>query len=519
MRETKEWRGRLLRGMFALMVTMCIFSAGFLMMGMTGHAETQIKVTSPKGAKIRQEASTSSTQVGGVENGKVLTVLNQVQGSDGFTWYQVQVNDTNGYIRSDLVEVSEGGGGDTPPAGEGEGGTGAPAEVMAVNPVSATVSGDGSMIRDQASSEGQILAQDIPKETALTVTGQVTAADGKVWYQVSVIFGETQVDGFIRSDFVTLSGELTPLTEEPPVPEDPVDPEPEVPDESAPYEVRLQDGEWLLVVKEAGEDEYPEVGGYPINELFSSSKNNAELVEKSEKTVKNQKIIIIVLVFLLVAAAAGIAFLVFKIRDMMDSAYYNEVENETLRKRNAANGRGDQKLMHSVGTDRQPARPAGARPAGAGQSPRGAGASQGQRTGTTSQGQRPAGASQSQRGVGAGQSPRGTAAAQGQRPAGSGQGQRAAGTGQNQRPVAGSGQRSAGTGQSQRPAGTAAPRPAGTPQGRTAAGQSPRGGGAPQRPAGNGRPQQPAQRVQPKNFLEEDDEFEFEFLNYDGDEE
>ena len=112
------------------------------------------------------------------------------------------------------------------------------------------------------------------------------------------------MDGFIRSDFVTLSEDLTPLTEEPPVPEKPTDPEPEAPDESAPYEVRLQDGEWLLVVKEAGEDEYPQVGGYPIDELFSSSKNNAELVEKSEKTVKNQKIIIIVLVFLLVAVRA-----------------------------------------------------------------------------------------------------------------------------------------------------------------------------------------------------------------------
>ncbi len=496
---------------------MCIFSAGFLMMGVTGHAETQIKVTSPKGAKIRQEASTSSTQVGGVENGKVLTVLNQVQGSDGFTWYQVQVNDTNGYIRSDLVEVSEGGGGDTPSAEGGEGGTAAPAEVMAVNPVSAAVSGDGSMIRDQASSEGQILAQDIPKETALTVTGQVTAADGKVWYQVSVIFGETQVDGFIRSDFVTLSEDLTPLTEEPPVPEKPTDPEPEAPDESAPYEVRLQDGEWLLVVKEAGEDEYPQVGGYPIDELFSSSKNNAELVEKSEKTVKNQKIIIIVLVFLLVAAAAGIAFLVFKIRDMMDSAYYNEVENETLRKRNAAGGRGDQRLMHSVGAEKQPTRPAGARPAGAGQGARGAGASQGQRPGTT--GQRPAGTSQSQRGPGAGQSPRTAGASQGQRPTGSSQGQRTAGTGQNPRTVAGQGQRSVGTSQSPRPAGTTASRPAGTSQSRTTAGQGQRGGGAPQRPMGNGRPQQSAQKVQPKNFLEEDDEFEFEFLNYDGDEE
>lgn len=508
MRKTRELGQRLLRGIFVLMLTLCIFGTGFLMTGLISHAETQVKVTSPKGANIRQEASASSTRVGGAENGEVLKVLSQVQGSDGYTWYQVEVSGTKGYIRSDLVEATESGGGDTTPAGGNEGGEngeggeggGAPSEVTAVNPISASVSGESGKIRDQASSEGQILAE-VPTETVLTVTGQATAADGRVWYQVSFISGETQVDGFIRSDFVTLSGELTPVTEEPPEPEEPTPPESNQPDESAPYEVRLQDGDWLLVVKSENK-------GYSIEELFGSVKSNSELAAANEKTAKNQKIIIIVLVFLLVAAAAGIAFLVFKIRDMMDSAYYNEVENETLRKKNAAGGRGDQKAMHSVGTEKQPARPTGARPAGAGQ--RGAGTSQGQRPGTAIQGQRPSGASQGQRGTGAGQSTRpATGASQGQRSAGSSQGQRSAAPGQSTRPV-GSVQRRPAAGQ----------RPEGGGQGQRSAGavQGQRGS-APQRPAGNGRPQQSAQRVQPKNFLEEDDEFEFEFLNYDGDEE
>ena len=483
MRKTRELRQRLLTGIFAVTLAVGILGGGFFLSGTVSHAETQVKITSPKGANVRKEASTSSAAVGGAENGKVLSVLSQVQGSDGYTWYQVQLNSsTTGYVRADLVEVTEGGGGGggestAPSEGEGGEGTTAPPEVMAVNPVGGTVTGESGTgkIRDSASSEGQILAE-VALDTALTVTGQVTAADERVWYQVSFISGETQVDGFIRSDYVTLSGELTPYTEEPAAPEEPTEPEPDE-DEQKPYEVIMQDGDWLLHDKSINK-------GYSIKQLFSGVTENAALLEKQEKSLKSQKIIIIILVFLLVAAAAGIAFLVFKIRDMMDSAYYNEVENETLRKRNATSGKGEQKVMHTVGTDRQQTRPVGARPTGtAGQ--KSAGASQVQRGAGSTPGQRPAGTGQRTAGT-----------TQGQRPAGTTQGQRPAGTSQG-RTGAAQGQRARGPIQGQRPAGTT--------QG--------------QRTAGNAKPQQHSQRVQPKNFLEEDDEFEFEFLNYDGDEE
>ena len=158
-----------------------LFVWGFIMMAIVSHAESQVKVTSPKGANIRKEASSSSERVGGVEKDSVLTVLNQVQGSDGYTWYQVKSGDTTGYIRSDLVEVSEGG----TEGGEGGSGEGAaPVDVMAVNPVSATVSSDSGKIRDTASSEGQIL-EEVPAETVLTVNGQATDADGRTWYVFS----------------------------------------------------------------------------------------------------------------------------------------------------------------------------------------------------------------------------------------------------------------------------------------------------------------------------------------------
>lgn len=505
MTKLSELRRRLLTGAFAFVLALVVFGAGAFMTTFVSHAETQVTVTSPKGANVRQSASTSSAAVGGVEKGKVLTVLSQVQGSDGYTWYQIQYNDTTtGYIRSDLVEVS----GDAPAEG---GGDDTPVEVTEVNPVSASVTEESGKIRSNASSASQILAE-VPRETVLTVTGQATDADGKVWYQVSFISEESQVDGFIRSDYVALAEELTPKTEEP-APEEST---PEPPAETKPYDVIMNNGDWVLV----DYINYEEPKAWPVEGIFNNLNTYEKIVEDKDKNINNQKIIIIILVILLVVAVAGIAFLVFKIRDMIDSAYYNEVENETLRRKNAANGRGGQKVMQTVGMERQSARPVGAKPSGSGQAARPSGASQ--RQGGASQGTRPAGASQGQRMSGSSQTARTAGASQGQRqtggvqgarPAGAAQGQRASGASQGARPAGSSqGQRVSGTSQGTRPAGSSqSQRPSGAAPGRTTAASS----GA--RPAQQARSS--AQRVQPRNFMEEDDDFEFEFLNYDGDEE
>ncbi len=504
MKNAKELRQKLWAGMLALMVGAGVFVWGFFSSGMVGHAETQAKVTSPKGINIRQEASTSSATVSGAENGKVLKVLNQVQGSDGYTWYQVEVNaNTTGYVRSDLVEVT----GDTPTqsgGGEGEGG-GVPEGVTPIDPVSATVQGDAARIRDRASSEGNILAE-IPPETVLTATGQATAEDGRIWYQVSYISESAQVDGFIRSDFVVLSdgtggqGEGSAPEEAPPQ-----DTAPEV----KRYDTLLRDGEWLLVDNEA-----PSPQGYSIEKMFESVNKNTELLEASQKEIKNQKLIIIILVILVVAASAGIGFLVFKIRDMMDSAYFNEVEKETLRKKSSGGQRG----MQTVGSER-PA--AGNKPGSQRTVPNQTPQGRTQRPAGAVQGARPAGTSAGAKPMQnpAGKSPVRPGPASGQKPAGAQQGQRAAGAVQGGRPAmqsikppgAPQNQRPAGPAQGGRPAGSVRPqRAADAPQGARPSVQ----GGRPVQSA-----QAAAQKARNKNFLAEDDEFEYGFLGKDGDEE
>ena len=493
-------------------------TAGFF--SIVSHAASAGRVTSSDGAKVRSSASTSADVLTSYPKDTVISIRAQIQGTDGTTWYEVHTDDsTIGYVRSDLVEITDGStpptstqvtptsteapaAATTPPATEAPVSNETPAEVSAVNPVSATVTGSGNggvRVRSNASTTSPIVTT-VQNGLALTVTGQATGADSKVWYQVNFIADANEVTGFIRSDFVELSEELTPYTE----PED--SPEPEDGGEEdqggttsvKQYDTMLRDdGEWILVTDFTKDP--PE--GYKISDVLNLINSNAEVEETiagMEKNLKVQKVAIVVLVFLLVVAAGAVGVLAFKMKDLSDSAYFNEVESETLRRRSSAGG---QRGMQGSGAERRGAsqgqRPAGARPAGAPQGQRPAGA-------------RPTGAPQSQRPAGT----RPAGASQGQRPAGT----RPAGASQGQRPA---GARPTGAPQSQRPAGA---RPTGAPQSQRPAGTRPAGAPQGQKPAGapGGRPvggAQNAGRPQSRNFMAEDEEMEFEFLNYDDDNE
>ena len=440
--KTGKRKEKLLLGVFAFLLAVTFGLSG----AFVSYA-SQAKVTA-RSANIRKEASTGSDKVGGVKQGDVVDIVGTVKGTDGKDWYQVSFNGLSGYIRSDLVTLTEG---SVPPEGNGGAGNEPPADVRPLNPVSATVSRDSGRIRSTPSVSGEIVSE-VPNGLVLTVTGDVTDADGSLWYQVNYNSGETPVNGYIRSDYVTLAADTTPVTDTPPeAPEPTQEPVPE----DKPYDTILYEGEWHLMVNATNE-------AYNIEDLFASvdtANSNAALYEEVAKSEKNQKVIIIILVFLLVAAVAGIAFLVFKIKDMMDAAYFSEVENDALRKRKAANQGGSQRVMHSVDSEvpqgraggaRQTGMPQGQRSQGAGQRAQ-SGMSQGQRMQGSGQSQRMQGSRQDQRMQGSGQSQRMQSTGQDQRMQGSGQGQRMQSTGQDQRMQgSGQGQRMQGSGQDQR---------------------------------------------------------------------
>lgn len=72
---------------------------------MISHAETTGKITA-QSAKVRAEANVTSSVVGSTAQGATVTVTGKTTDSAGMLWYEVYVDEnTKGYIRSDLMEA------------------------------------------------------------------------------------------------------------------------------------------------------------------------------------------------------------------------------------------------------------------------------------------------------------------------------------------------------------------------------------------------------------------------------
>ena len=60
------------------------------------------------GVVIRNDASTDAGAIGTLDEGAEVTLLEAIDGDDGYVWYYVQLENGNtGYIRSDLIDASE----------------------------------------------------------------------------------------------------------------------------------------------------------------------------------------------------------------------------------------------------------------------------------------------------------------------------------------------------------------------------------------------------------------------------
>lgn len=304
---------KMMLGALTFGVCMCLFSFESL------AAEGTVK---PSSAKIRSEANTSSAALASVKSGDELTIKAKTTGADGKVWYQVFVNaDTLGFIRSDLIEAD----GSVPEmqatssqtdtsnsAETGQNAQTSAADVEQMVNQSATVTGGDVNVRSSAStSAAKVTAA--KNGTAITVTGKATGNDGKVWYQVNFINDGTEVTGFIRSDYV----ELGEIIEENLPAEEPAA-EPDVEEDAA--QPQSKEYDTVLESKEDGTQEwylYDYGSGlkYSIPDLMAVTQNNAEADGIMEKQVKQQKIVIIVLVVFVVILILGLTLLFFKMHD------------------------------------------------------------------------------------------------------------------------------------------------------------------------------------------------------------
>ena len=316
---SKVWNAaKMMLGALTFSVCMCIFSFESL------AAEGTVK---PSSAKIRSEANTSSTALASVKSGDELTIKAKTTGADGYVWYQVFVDaDTLGFIRSDLVEAD----GTVPElqASTSQANTSnssdnsqtatqpaqtSTAEVEQMTNQSAIVVGGDVNVRAGVSTSSSKVTT-AKNGTAITVTGKATGSDGKVWYQVNFINNGTEVTGFIRSDYV----ELGEIIEETPAVEEETAMETETAQE--PVQSQSKEYDTVLETKEDGTQvwylyDYGSGLKYSIPDLMAVTQNNTEADGVIEKQVKQQKIVIIVLVVLVVILVLGVTLLFFKLHD------------------------------------------------------------------------------------------------------------------------------------------------------------------------------------------------------------
>lgn len=331
----------LMKGVLGIAVCLTIFCcSGFVSRAAEG-------TVIPETAKIRAQADGNSEVVGSTTKGKVIDIVGAENDSAGVKWYKVPIaGNSYGFIRSDLVQTSE----DIPVSAStasapSDGGS-APAATVptAIGEQQATVSTASAKIRSGASTQHESVGS-LPQGTAVTLIGEANDSAGKKWYQITGSYNGRNIEGYIRSDLVTL-GAAAPAEPEQPA-EGGENPEGEAPE---------GEGE-----APEGEGENPEGGGEEPQEPAEPEHRDYEVVynedvywlydntngtmmkvqdlldvvnkanENSadlEKQVQNEKIIIIILAVIIVVLVIVITVLLLKIRNLYYEDYEDDEEEE-----------------------------------------------------------------------------------------------------------------------------------------------------------------------------------------------
>lgn len=259
--------------------------------------------------KVRKEAGTDSDVVAGVTIGNTVDVTDEVNGTDGKVWYKIMINANEyGYIRSDYVRLK----------GEEQTSNSTTTTTSDVTPMekqNGHTNTSNVKVREQATTSSAELDK-INQDQVFVALGTAKGPDGKIWYRVSYLDNGTEVNGFIRSDLVTLTGtveEEPEETPEPPAEEPEETAKPDVPTPSVDYEAVYTTDEtgeyvWYLYNRTAGQR-------YKIEQLLQVNKSNQDEVEDLSDANFTLKIWLIVVICLLVMGAVVVTFFFLKTKE------------------------------------------------------------------------------------------------------------------------------------------------------------------------------------------------------------
>ena len=161
-------------------------------------------IVSTAAAKVRKEPSTSSDVVGSVLKGSSVLITDEVTDSSGSKWYKVSFENSTGYIRSDLLikgAVSTTTQIVTAPTAASKP---AATSVTQIAETKAYVNYKSVVVRQGASTEHEILGS-VVENTPVIITGEANGSNGRKWYQIRYTNQSgREVVGFVRGDLVTV---------------------------------------------------------------------------------------------------------------------------------------------------------------------------------------------------------------------------------------------------------------------------------------------------------------------------
>jgi uncharacterized protein YgiM (DUF1202 family) len=335
----KKLRKRLLSLGLSLMISASVLSAATVQV--LAYTETTGTVSTDN-VKVRSSASTTASQVSSLKNGDKVDIVDEATDASGYVWFKIRVNKSEyGYVRSDLV-AKAGGASSTTTTTTTQ--ANAAAASLPATTATATEERIGTITEESVNvRQGAGTAYDsvgkVTKGETVTITGEATGTDNKTWYQVT--FGSSNKQGYIRSDLLQ-AGEAVSSEGAEGEGQEMAEGEGEVAEggEEGGEDSESQqdaagseagDGTYSLVYLNDEEGNgvwylYDNVEGYrvKVNELIDAAKSSDE-VNKLIKTNNNYKTILIILAVVIAALVIGLIIMALKLRD---SLYYEEEEEE-----------------------------------------------------------------------------------------------------------------------------------------------------------------------------------------------
>ena len=315
-----------------------VLTAGVLMAGTLVSAFAANVTINEDGIRVRSEASTSGTVVVTGSKGTSYEVLETVTGSDGYTWYKVKISDSQtGYVRGDLVKINETG--DTTTQADTTANTAtslAPTTPTAITETTATIAGTTSVNIRSGAGTGYALVASLPGGTSITLIGEANDNSGNKWYQFKC--DSKNVEGYVRSDLITVSEEPAPIENpegEPTEGENPdetlVTEQPEEPQVEEPVEEVPQNNDYEVVYTTDDDGVYQYYlydhvtnTRQKVTDLLGAIGTLTESYQSAQSQLTTFKIIAIVCGVLALAFLVIVVILIIRSRNAGEEEYYED---------------------------------------------------------------------------------------------------------------------------------------------------------------------------------------------------